>query len=240
MVGVSEISRNLSINNNMAFRVLKTLEQENWIYFDEATGKYQLTLKPMHLVSSALQRININTAAAPIIYALWEKVGESTYLAILNADKVFYLQHLDSIHNIKVSGAVGGLYPARISAPGKALLAYCSDEYLNKYIFCNNLTANKSTKEIDVETYKKQLQEIKKNGYATDNEEYGPGIFCYAAPIFDYTGAVIASVGCSGATALYGSIDKFIEKNGKYISEAAKQISTVLGYTGNALDMTGA
>lgn len=222
MVGISDVCRGLDVNSNMAFRVLKTLEQEDWLYSDDS-GKYQLTLKSMNITSSALARNNINGVASPYVHSLWKETGESTYLAILNGDKVFYLQHLDSIYDIKVTGKVGGFYPAESSAPGRALLAHCSEEYLEEHIF-------KTGKVKDKKKYMALLADIRDNRRATDNEEYGKGMFCYAAPIFDYTNTAVAAIGCSGASALYGSIEKFVERHGENISAAARKISAIMGY----------
>ena len=47
--------------------------------------------------------------------------------------------------------------------------------------------------------FKAYLARVRENGYATDIEEFGYGIVCYAAPIFDYTGAAVGAIGCSGS-----------------------------------------
>ena len=46
-VGVSEISRRLNLSKNMVFRILRTLEQDGWVYCDKSSdGKYRLSLVP--------------------------------------------------------------------------------------------------------------------------------------------------------------------------------------------------
>lgn len=225
MVSITEIAKALDVNNNMVFRVLKALEQEGWVYTDLISGKIQLTLKPVNIVSAASQRVSLTTTALPYLHELWQETGESTWLGILHEDQVFYLQHLDSVKSIKVSGRTGGLYPAATSAPGRVLLAWQSRDYIEKYIFSKEEWSD--VRRVD---FIRMLQQVRKQNYALDNEDYGPGIICYAAPVKDYTGTAVAAVGCSGALAIYKNIENYIEMYGDKISETARSISHILGY----------
>lgn len=226
-LGISEISRKLDLNKNMVYRILNTLQKKNWVYLDEQNGKYQLTLQPFQTTSKSLQRLTLNNAALPSVYSLWQKTGESTYLAVLRENAVVYIQHLDSVKSVKVSGAVGGSYPLYCSAPGKVLLAYAGDEAIDRYC---KLPFRKMTEHTITDPYefKAYLARVRENGYATDIEEFGYGIVCYAAPIFDHTGAVVGSVGCSGSLVTCDR-DTFVSVYGRRISETANQISTLLG-----------
>ncbi len=226
-IGVSEISRLLNINKNMIFRVLNSLEEEGWVYANDE-AKYRLTLLPFHTTSKIITQLSVENVAAPYIFNLWKKHGESTYLGILNNDQVLYISHLDSTQSLRVAGILGGCYPLYCSAPGKTLLAYQDEAYIDEYLNrkFEKRTDNTITKKDDL---KKELERIRSLGYATDNEEYSSGIVCLCAPIFDYTGKVVAALGCSSPT-VYTSIDNIYDKFGKDIIEAAKSISTALGY----------
>lgn len=230
MLGISEISRRLDLNKNMVYRILNTLQKENWVYLDDQTGKYQLTLQPFQVTSQSLQRLSLNNAALPFTYSLWQQTGESTYLAVMREDYIVYIQHLDSVKSVKVSGTVGGRYPLYCSAPGKVLLAYAGAEAIDRY--CKRPLKRMTEHTItDPYEFKAYLARVRENGYATDIEEFGYGIVCYAAPIFDYTGAAVGAIGCSGSLV---NCDKnfFISSYGKKISETANQISTLLGGKG--------
>ena len=224
-IGVSEISRGTGINKNMVFRILNTLENEGWVYCN--AQKYSLTLLLFGLASKPISRLSLNTAATPILYDLLNKTGESTYLGILNDDKVLYLQHLDGVKNVRVAGRVGGEYDLYCSAPGKVLLAHADNDFIEEYTSRNfdKTTQNTITEKSDI---LKELENICKNGYATDKEEFGNGITCVAAPIYDYTGKVIATVGCSAFT-FNGQSDQIVSHLLPYVTEAAKTISTRLG-----------
>lgn len=224
-IGISEISRGTELNKNMVFRILNSLEKEGWVYCHEQ--KYSLTLLLFGLASKPISRLSLNTAATPILYNLLNKTGESTYLGILKDDKVLYIQHLDGVKNVRVAGRVGGEYDLYCSAPGKVLLAYADNDFINEY---TSRTLEKRTENSITEksALLEELESIRKKGYATDREEFGNGISCVAAPIFDYTGKVIGAMGCSAFT-LNKKCDDVVERLRPSVIEAARQISNRLG-----------
>lgn len=225
-VGISDICRGTDLNKNMVFRILNSLEAQGWVYCDDQ--KYGLTLVPFYLSSKALSKMTLNNAAYPSLYKLWRKTGESTYLGTLKGDKVSYLQHFDGTGDVRVAGRVGGEYDIYCSAPGKVLLANAGDEFITEYL--KNDIEKRTDKTItDKEEFKKELQNIREKGYATDKEEFGNGITCVAAPIIDMSGKVIGSIGCSAFT-LNGDCQSVIDRLLPDVLEAANEISTCLGY----------
>lgn len=224
-IGVSEISRGTGINKNMVFRILNTLENEGWVYCNGQ--KYSLTLLLFGLASKPISRLSLNTAATPVLYDLLNETGESTYLGVLKDDKVLYVQHLDGIKDVRVAGRLGGEYDLYCSAPGKVLLAYADDDFIEEYTsrVLEKRTANSITEK---NLLLKELESIRKNGYAIDKEEFGNGITCVAAPVFDYTGSVVGCVGNSAFTLNHDS-QSVIERILSPVLKAAKEISVCIG-----------
>lgn len=223
--GISEISRETDINKNMVFRILNTLEKDGWVYCNEQ--KYALTLLPFKLASKSLSRLSLNTAATPILYALANETGESTYLGILRGDKVLYIQHLDGVRDVRVAGRVGGEYGLYCSAPGKVLLAYADADFLEK-ILLGDLEKRTQNTITEKSALLSELESIRKNGYATDCEEFGNGITCVASPVFDHTGKVVGTVGCSAYT-VNGDSDTVIKRLLPSVLSSAEKLSVRLG-----------
>ncbi len=225
-VGISEISRGVNLNKNMVFRILNSLEKEGWVYCENQ--KYSLTLLPFKLASRSISKMVLNTAALPSLYKLHAETGESVYLGVLCGYKVMYLQHLDGVKDVRVAGRVGGEYDLYCSAPGKALLAYAEKSFIDEYT-CEPLTKRTQNTIVDKALLNKELENIKTRGYATDCEEFGNGIACAAAPIFDYTGAVIGAIGCS-TFVLNSSAEETLKDVIPKVKAAAADISLKLGY----------
>lgn len=225
-IGISEISRGTGINKNMLFRILNTLENSGWVYRREQ--KYALTLLPFKLTSRVVSRLSLNTAATPILYDLANETGESTYLGIIKDDMVLYIQHIDGVKDVRVAGRIGGEYGLYCSAPGKVLLAYSDTDYIEEYL---SHQLEKRTKNTITEraALLSELEAIRRKGYATDREEFGNGISCVAAPVFNYTGKVIGTVGCSAYT-VNGDSDTVIKRLNQPVLSSAEKLSVRLGF----------
>lgn len=209
-IGIADICNSLGINKNAASRVLDSLLEYNWVYLsDSVQKKYRFTLKPFSLVSKCTPQYALAEIAKPDLQRLNGQLGDAVYLGIKNGNNVLYLLHFDSAKEVRINGRVGGEYPLNTSAPGKVLLAY--GEHPKKF--------------------ENEAAKIKACGYAIDNEEFAKGIICIACPVYDDTGSVAAAVGISSLT-IYDDINSLINDKLPQLSEAARNISLNLGWSG--------
>ena len=227
-IGISEISRRTEINKNMVSRILHTLEEKNWVKCDDKSC-YSLTLLPFCLTSKVVSRTTLADVSIPLVQQFWKEFGESTYLGILHNDEVLYLMHWDSIQKVRVAGAIGGSYPLYCTGPGKVLLAFGGEAYIQKYLATHPLkkyTENTITQSGELI---EELKKIRDCGYSLDKEEFGKGIVCISAPIFDYTKNVVGVIGCSCST-VYCNANEMFDRYGKRLLQIAQQISSSMGY----------
>jgi DNA-binding IclR family transcriptional regulator len=129
---------------------------------------------------------------------------------------------------MKVSAAIGHEEPIHCSSVGKCILAYLpeekSEKILNEVEFIKYTDKTKTSKEELV----KELKQIRKNGFALDDEELSIGVCCIAAPIYNHKGEVKNCIGISGPSARIrkDNIDLYINK----LKIAANHISHNMGY----------
>ncbi len=215
-LSIADLSNHTGINKNAISRILGSFIEHDWVYCcDEIQKKYLLTLRPFSLTSKCVGESSMVKIAAPILNRLNEELGDSVYLGVKKEKTVLYLLHYDSDKPARISGRIGGEYPLHISAPGKVLLSYSDKKIIESY--CDKAKVEFS-----------QAEEIVKNGYALDREEFSRGVLCFAAPVFDQNGKVVASIGISTLT-IYDNYETLMEK-GKKITEAASSISRALGF----------
>lgn len=228
-VGISDICNGLNINKNATSRVLDALMEQNWIYLSNANQKkYCLTMKPFSLISKSIEKDNIVKIAKPHLERIHSILGDSVYLGIKNRDHVLYQLHFDSVKDVRINGCVGGEYPLHCSAPGKILLAYEEENEIEEY-FKISIAQRTEHTIVSAEAFKKEAVEIRKNGYALDNEEFAKGIVCVACPLFDSNGKTVAAIGISSLT-IYDDIQSLVNEKYPIIREAAHSISLSLGY----------
>ncbi len=227
-LGIADISNMLTINKNAVSRVLEALMEKGWIYMsDTVSKKYRLTMRPFSIISASVSENEMLKISKPILSRIHEKIGDSVYLGIKNGNNVLYLLHFDSVKEVRISGRAGGEYPLNCSAPGKILLSYSNTDEIKKY-FSTSIDKRTENTITDFERFMIEADKIKKAGYAIDNEEFAKGIICIAAPIFDYEGNVVASIGISSLT-IYDNIDILINDKFTLLKEVADEISICLG-----------
>jgi IclR family acetate operon transcriptional repressor len=73
-----------------------------------------------------------------------------------------------------------------------------------------------------------QLSGVRRTGYATDLEEYLPGVVCVGAAIRDHTGGIVGSI--SASTPTMRADDGHLTLMREQVLDAARGLSAEFGY----------
>ncbi|MBI3949315.1 MAG: IclR family transcriptional regulator [Acidobacteria bacterium] len=224
----SEISRRLEIPKSSASYILRTLEQEGYLRRDRHTGKYRLGLKVLNLSHRVLLGLDIRELALPVLRQLVERSHLTAHLAILDHGEAVYIEKVDAPGFIKMDTWVGRRLPIHTTGVGKALVAHLPEAEAKAILKEQGLRKMTSKTITAHSAYLRELEKIRAQGYAVDDEENNLGVRCVAAPVFDSLGRVEAAVGVSGTTS---QVDKpSLPKIAELVKEAARGISEQIGY----------
>ncbi len=226
-MGVTEISRAVDTNKNMVFRLLHTLREEGWVVQKDG-GLYAVSLQPYHYASKPVSRMDFRAAGIGPLERLWKVTGESCYLAVLDDDRVLFIEHLDGVREVRTAARPGGRYYLHCSAPGKVLLAHAGAALLGRLVE-EGLDRNTESTICDPGVLAAEAARVREAGYAIDDEEYGRGMMCFAAPVYNYEDRVVGTIGASVLRLFYDSRDEMITRLGPVVMRAAEEISLQLG-----------
>ncbi|PNR96738.1 IclR family transcriptional regulator [Petrotoga sp. 9PWA.NaAc.5.4] len=189
---------------------------------------YVPSFKLVEYGSIILKRINIRDLSQPHLVDLMVKTGQTVHLVVKDGNEGVYIEKIEGPNSLPMLSRIGMRMNLYATGFGKAILANLSEQELEEYLKTVKLEKRgKNTVTAPLEL-KKQLNQIKKMGYAIDNEENENGIFCIGAPIFDYNKKVNAAVSISMSASK--KEDPVIEKYIFYVKDCAKKISKLLGY----------
>lgn len=191
-VSVTELAEMLELDKGSASRLVATLANYAYAEKDPISRRYSLGPQVVTLSRSLLARLPLREVAKPFLRELMEKSGECSHVAILSQCKVLYVDQVESAASLRVNAEVGSLSPLHCTALGKAMLAYGRGILPQKL---ERFTANTIT---NPDELRRNLEQVREQGYALDNEEFDLGVRCIAAPVFDYREKVIGSIGISG------------------------------------------
>ena len=235
--GVTELSAELGLAKSTIYKLLQTLLRRGYAVQDSASGRYRLGLKFLELGGVVQSSLSIRTIAHPYLQALMEATNETVQLGILEGHEVVYADKIECARTIRMYSSVGRRSPLHCTALGKVLLSDQSQDAI-RTILGAHLRGFTSRSITTPRTLRAELQQIREQGYAFDDEEFEEGLRCLAAPARDYTGAVVASLGIAGPAARFEPARR--PELIKLLKDAAEAVSTGLGYRGEDPPVGGA
>ena len=189
---LSDLTTLLEVDKGTASRLVSTLVSYGYAERDETTRRIFLGSRVVTLSRSVLNRLPIREAAKPFLRELMERTGECAHLAVFSQGKALYIDQVESPATLRVNAQVGTMNPLHCTALGKILLAFCGAPFPEK------LEKHTPHTIYDPDALKKHIEQVRQWGFATDDEEFDAGVRCIAAPVFDFRGKGIASIGISG------------------------------------------
>ena len=223
---LSELARALEIDKTTATRICHTLLKLGYIWRDE-NKKYHLTLKVLSLGYSAITQLGWREIADQYLRVFHDEIQEEVNLSILQDSQVLRLIRYAKKGLNLSSYRIGIRLPVYCTASGKVLMAMSSVTVSNPIledIDFRPLTPHTITNKKD---FLKELDEVRKNGYAIAYEEFSIGIAAIASPILNVNRNAFAAINVGVLTQDYSrkELQKILAPR---VLEASRQISKAL------------
>lgn len=236
-LGNGEIASMLSMNPGTVAGQIYTLRLNGYLDQNPANHKYRLGLKLAERANVLLYHLDLRKIAMPYLEDLRDWCGESVNLAILDNKEVVYIERLFGYHALGIRPEVGKRAPIHSTALGKAIAANLSTEQfvqLTKDYKFDAVTPRTITSLTD---FTKELDHVRVNHYALDDEENEVGGRCIGAPIFNNKNEPIAaiSISCPVQRFPMEQLPDFAQR----ILNASRSISKELGHTFTAAPQYG-
>ena len=224
----AEISRKLEIPKSSASYILRTLETQGYLTRNPETGKYRVGLKVLSLSRGALIGIDVREVALPIMRHLMEKTNLTCHLAILDGPDAVYIEKVEPQGFIRMDTWVGRRMRVHATSVGKSLVAHSPRERLEKILAERGMEKRTPKTITTLPRLLKDLEKVREQGYAVDDEENNMGARCVGAPVFNQGGTIEAALGLSGTTNQVNphSMPRILE----HLKDAARHVSMQLGY----------
>lgn len=191
-IGLTELARRLGVSGPTLFRILATLGARGYVQKSPAS-RYRLTLKAWEIGAKAVRRIRLRDVARPFMARLAAATGETVHLSVLQGDGIVIVDKLDSPHPVRVDTYVGLRAPAHCSATGKAILAFLPPA-ARADILPRHLARHTAATIADRAAFDHELAEVRRLGWAKNREEWREGVCAAAVPVYDSSGAAVASL----------------------------------------------
>lgn len=227
-INLEQLSKETKLPKATLLRFLSTLVSLGYVYRD-SSDLYSLTLKMFSVGSHGLEHIDLIHVANPIAQRLCDELGETVHMGVLEDDQAVYVLKKESSYTIRMYSRVGKSIPLYCTAIGKILLSGMQASDLKTYLERTNLKPFTPNTIRETETLQRELEQIRRQGWASDNEEHEMGTLCIGAPIKDYTGKIVAAMSVSWPLFRFNLEEK--ERITSSIVDACIRLSGLLGWT---------
>jgi DNA-binding IclR family transcriptional regulator len=196
-VSLPHVSMELSIPRTTTYRILKTLEAENFVR--EEGRLFHLGPKLIHLGQVALGELDIRKVAIPHLRGITEEVDETCHFAVPCENHSLILEVSLSSHPLRAVSRPGTMVDLHCSATGKIFIAYLHEAKLKHLCESGRFEARTRHTLTTYAALKREAESVRERGYSMDDEEYHEGVRCLAVPVFDRSGKLVASIGLTAA-----------------------------------------
>jgi IclR family KDG regulon transcriptional repressor len=211
---LSEISKSLSINKTTCLRILKTLQIQDFVQFDESVKRYSLGTYLIVLGDRAKEVNDVIRLAKSFMPQLCKEIGQTIVLAKHAGNhQLMYIAKEEPNESIRLTISVGETFPI------------FSMEIINEVIVDGELPRYTNYSITDLDVYMENLRTIREKGIAESFEEYTPGIAGLGCPIFNSKGKIVLILG-----AFRSSITNYFDNqtSRKLLQKCAQEITQAI------------
>lgn len=188
----SELVAESDLHKSTLHRLLALGLEYEVLQYDERSKTYLLGPKLFDLVKNAYQGYDIQIIALNEMMRLHKLVRQNVTIGVPVGSDTVYLRILEAPQSIGPIPQPGLREPFHCSASGKALMAYRPDSAIKTKLDGHDFekfTANTIT---SPSKYLKELNKVRKNGFAVNDREEYDHFVGISAPIFNYLSEPIA------------------------------------------------
>jgi IclR family pca regulon transcriptional regulator len=197
-LGISQLARELGLTRSTTHRYVATLASLRYLEQDGSTRKYRLGPRVLDLGFSTLGSLELREIAAPHLRQLTDATGHTSNLAIRDDTDVILIDRVRGrpgrYHQFEFSLHVGSRLPSYCSATGKALLAFLPRPDLDRLLDRIDLVPHGPRTLTDRNSLSIELDQVRRTGIATNDEELESSLRSIAAPVRARSGEVVAAV----------------------------------------------
>ncbi|MGA2401819.1 MAG: IclR family transcriptional regulator [Syntrophobacteraceae bacterium] len=195
---LSEIGNALNLPSSSVHHILSTLLPHDFVNQDPATRKYALGYRFLEMSRRILDHFDIRHLARYDLRQLQDLCGQTVHLAVLQHNKVIYIDKVSSSVGLSLATYVGFATDPHAAAGGKVLLSELPESELKRIFPTGRLKQYGKKTITGIPDLLQELGKIRRQGYALDDEEYYEGVRCIAAPI-RAGGKIVAALSITGS-----------------------------------------
>ena len=236
-LGVTELAKRSGNTKARAFRLLSTLEQRAFVQRTGDPATYRLGHKSLLIGLAARDQVSLVHLADKYMAQLGERFNENVQVRVRDGLHSLCVARWITTHELRIRVDIGQPRPLHAGASGKVLLAYAPEE-IRQAVLSEDLERFTPSTILQRSKLLQELNKIKTQGYAMSSSEVVADVVAVAAPVWDSSGSVSAtlSIAVPASRVPPGGMEAMARE----VVKSAMELSRELGYMHGATAGGGA
>ena len=222
---LSETAAQSGLDASTAHRILTTLESERFVRFETASGCWHVGVAAFTVGAAFARTRDVIVLAKPYMRRLMETTGETANIYLESGGEIVCMGQVESRHAMRALTRVGGRTKMHWSAAGKAILAQMRPERARRVLEEQGMARATSRTLTDPSALAAELEKIRAEGVAVDDEEHADGLRCVGAAVLSENGTAAAAISVSGPRSRITDerLEQLRDAVGRIVSEVTRE-----------------
>jgi IclR family pca regulon transcriptional regulator len=229
-VSLTELAALAGVPRGAVQRITHTLKTLGYLKQHPRTRAYTLSGRMLEFGHTVLATDRLRERAYPVLEALNRSTGETVNLMEMEGDEIVYVARFPSVHAVSVDLHVGSRLPAFCTAAGRAMLARLDPAAATARLARMTRKPMTSRTVTDVAELKRRLADVRRQGYALNDQEAFVGDISVAAALVDADGETVGAINIAVPSPRW-RVDDVRRKLAPQVVATARDISAELGGT---------
>jgi DNA-binding IclR family transcriptional regulator len=225
---LTELADRLDLPNSTVHNHLSTLMERDYVLKDGDV--YRVSLRFLDLGEHARNRRKVYELAKPEIEELADETGEIANLLVEENGRGVYLWSSEGENAVPLDIAPGKHVHLHATALGKCILAHLPEKRVEEIIDRRGLLAETDATITDSDALMEELEAVREQGYAIDDEERLTGMRCIGTTVKSESGNVIGAISVSGPTSAM-PMNRLTDSLAEQLEGAANVIELKVAYS---------
>lgn len=219
---LTEVVKATRFGTTVCHRMLTTLEHERLVDRDAATGRFRLGLGLLALAHKVQSHHPLTRGAAQLVADAVSHTEDIALLMVRDADEVLCIDRKEGTFPVRSSGTqIGTRLPMHCGGAPLALLAFSSDDFIDRYLASHVLERRTAHTVTDPALIRQEIALVRERGYTVGNQDLFDYVVAIGVPLFGPDGALIGALSVGGVEQRYPP--ERIKEVGAWLAAATKK-----------------
>ena len=200
-VSTVDVVAALGIPKTTAHRMVGNLEEFGFLEHGIERGRYQIGPRLLELATNILAASTSHGPIHALLMELSRRTSETVSVGVMRGSEVVYIDSAIGNSPLTLNFQKGHRAPAHCTSSGRVFLAHMEKKQLDAYMLSGPWEPVTPYTIVDPDRLRIEIDQVRKQGYASNDSEFAIGVVGAAVPIAGPIGRVMACLSISAPKA---------------------------------------